>query len=293
VTQFVSFIVNAVVLGSAYAVVALGIMLIFTVLDVMSIAQGQILIVAAYVGFILILNHTGSLVLAGLGTVVAAGVLGVAVERVAIRPVTTGGHQATLVTTLGVGIVLTNVLILIAGPFQRGVNTRGLASTVVTVAHVPISWAQIVTVIALAVGFAAVQFIINRTDAGRAVRAAAENPIVAPVFGVNISRVRLLTFAGGSVLAGLAGVMLVMQYGYLSTDFGLTFTLKGLTAVLLGGAGRLSGAAIAAFLLAFVEVAATTYVGATYNDLFAFGLLFVFLVIRPEGLFPAAERRGG
>jgi branched-chain amino acid transport system permease protein len=293
VNDQVSLLVNAIVLGSAYAVVALGIVLIFSVLDVMSIAQGQLLVAAAYVGFVTVLTATGNLLLAAVATILAGGVLGVIVERLAVRPAAAGGHMATLVTTLGAGIVITNALILVAGPYQRGVDTGSLADTAVRISGVPISWAQILTIVALAAGFATVQGVILRTGTGRVVRAAAENPVIAPVFGIDIGRVRTLTFAAGSALAGLAGVMLVTRYGYISPEFGLTFTLKGLTAVLLGGAGRLSGAAIAAFGLALVETAANTYIGADYGDLIAFALLFVLLVIRPEGLFAAAERRGG
>jgi branched-chain amino acid transport system permease protein len=280
-------------LGSTYAVVALGIVLIFSVLDVMSLAQGQILVAAGYVGFVSILSATGNLILAALATIAAGFVLGIVVERVAVRPAASGGHMATLVTTLGAGMVILNVLVLIAGPYQRGVDTGKMFESVATISAVPINWSEVLTIISLIVGFAVVHWVTQKTSAGRVVRAAAENPKIAALFGVNIARVRMLTFASGSALAGLGGVMLILRYGYVSPDIGVTFTLMALTAVLLGGASRVAGAAIASFLLAAVQVGTITYIGAGYSDVMAFGALFVILLVRPQGLFVAAERRGG
>jgi branched-chain amino acid transport system permease protein len=292
-TQLTAQAVNALMLGSTYAVVALGIVLIFAVLDVMSLAQGQILVAAGYVGFVTVLTATGSLALAVLVTVVAGFLLGVVVERLAVRPAASGGHMATLVTTLGAGMVIINALILIKGPYQRGVNTGGMVHSLFFISHVPINWAEVSTLIILLIGFVVVHWVTQRTSAGRVVRAAAENPRVAGVFGVNIGRVRMLTFAAGSALAGLGGVMLILQYGSVSPDFGVTYTLMGLTAVLLGGANGVVGAAVASFLLAGIQVAAITYIGAGYGDVMTFGSLFLILLVRPQGLFTRLERQGG
>src|SRR4051794_14404947 len=113
-TEFTAQAVNALMLGSTYAIVALGIVLIFSVLDVMSLAQGQILVASGYVGFVTVLSATGSLIVAALPTIAAGCALGLAVERVAVRPAASGGHMATLVTTLGAGMVILNVVVLIA-----------------------------------------------------------------------------------------------------------------------------------------------------------------------------------
>lgn len=292
-TLFTAEAVNALMLGSTYAVVALGIVLIFSVLDVMSLAQGQLLVAAGYVGFVSVLSATGNLLLAALATIVAGFGLGVVVERLAVRPAATGGHMATLVTTLGAGMVLLNVLVLIAGPYQRGVDTGSMLHKVTTISGVPVNWAEVTTLIILVIGFTLVHWVTQRTSAGRVVRAAAENPRVAAIFGVNIARVRMLTFACGSSLAGLGGVMLILRYGYVSPDIGVTFTLMGLTAVLLGGTSGIAGAAVASFLLAAIQVGAITYIGAGYGDVVAFGSLFVILIVRPQGLFVRVERRGG
>lgn len=292
-SDLIAQIINAIMLGSTYAVVALGIVLIYNVLDVLSIAQGQILIAAAYVGLVLVLGATGSVLLAALATVAAAFVLGIIVERVAVRYVAHGGHMATLVTTLGAGMVIINALILIAGPYQRGVSTGGVATNFAVVSGAPVTYAEVLSVVCLGAGFAGVYWVTQMTGVGRMVRATAENPQVAAVFGVDIRRVRMLTFAAGSALAGLAGVMLVLRYGYVSPTLGVTFTLNALTVVLLGGAGSITGTAIASFGLAFVEVGAIKYIGPDYGDVLAFGLLFVFLIVRPRGLFARVERQGG
>jgi branched-chain amino acid transport system permease protein len=198
---FFSQLVNGLSVGSTYALVALGVVLIFSVLDVLSLAQGEIFIFSAYIGFVWILGLTGNMAWAIAAVLMGAVALGAFVERVAIRPALSGGHMGTLITTVGVGIVLTNLLTIIFGPFSHVVpNDAFVEPWRIGAATIrPIDALALITLLA---GFTLVSWIINRTGTGIAVRATAENSEVASTFGVRVQAVRTWTFALGSGFAG-------------------------------------------------------------------------------------------
>ncbi len=289
---FIAQLVNGLTLGSTYALVALGVVLIFSVLDVLSLAQGEIFLASAYIGFVWVLGLSGSIALSAAAVIVGAAVLGAVVERVAVRPALKGGHMATMITTVGVGIIVTNLVILVWGPFAYVVPNDGFTKPwnlgLVTVRPI-----DLLAVGVLVVGFVTVAWMINRTRIGVAVRATAENADVASTFGVKVQVMRTLTFIIGSAFAGLAAVILSLKYGSLTPALGIDVTVKALTVAVIGGAGRLEGAIIAAFGLAIAESMTTAYLGANLTPLIGYALLLVFIVLLPEGLFRRTVRRAG
>ena len=289
---FLAQVVNGLTLGSTYALVALGVVLIFSVLDVMSVTQGEIFIASAYIGFVWFFGHFGNLLVAIVVVILASLLLGAVVERVAVRPALKGGHLATLITTVGVGIVLTNLIIIFFGPYSQVVPNDAVTTPwkigVVTVRPI-----DLLAMSVLVVGFIGLTVLIGKTRLGSVIRATAENGDVTSTFGIKVTRIRTLTFVVGSGFAGLAAVILSLKYGSLTPVLGIDFTLKALTVAIIGGAGRLEGAVIAAFGLAMVESMTTAYAGADFTSLVSYALLLVFLVIFPEGIFRQTLRRAG
>lgn len=289
---FLAQVVNGLTLGSTYALVALGVVLIFSVLDVMSVTQGEIFIASAYIGFVWAFSYVGNVAVAIAVVIAASLVLGVVVERVAVRPALSGGHLGTLITTVGVGIVLTNLIIIFFGPYSQVVPNDAVTEPwhLGSVAIRPI---DVLAMSVLVVGFLLLTVLIRKTRVGAAIRATAENGDVAATFGIKVKRMRSLTFMVGSGFAGLAAVILGLKYGSLTPSLGIDFTLKALTVAIIGGAGRLEGALIAAFGIAMAESMTTAYVGADFTSLVSYALLLVFIMLFPEGIFRQTIRRAG
>jgi branched-chain amino acid transport system permease protein len=289
---FLAQLVNGLTLGSTYALVALGVVLIFSVLDVMSVTQGQIFVAAAYLGFVGVYSIIPNFLVAIAGVVVAALVLGGVIERVAVQPALKGGHVATLITTVGVGLVLSNLVVIIWGPYSQVVPNDAVTRPW-NLGGVSLRAIDVIAVVLLIVGFAGLKILVERTPIGAAIRAVSENSEVAATFGINVRSMRTLTFMVGSGLAGLAAVLLALKYGNLTPSLGIEFTLKALTVAIIGGAGRMEGAIIAAFGLAMAESLTTAYLGGQYTALVSYGLLLIFIIAFPEGIFRRAVRRAG
>ncbi|MEV7663644.1 branched-chain amino acid ABC transporter permease [Paenarthrobacter sp. NPDC089316] len=285
-------LVNGLTIGSTYALVALGVVLIFSILDVMSLAQGELFLASGYIGLVWTLGLTGNIWLAILAVIVSSVLLGALVERVVVRPTLKGGHMATLISTVGVGIILTNLIVVLFGPYNQPVPN----AAVVGAWHLgPVSLRPIdlIALAVLAAGFFGLTFIVQKTRLGVAIRATAENPQVAATFGIRVNRMRSLTFVIGTALAGLAAVILALKFGVLTPVLGLDFTLKALIVTIIGGTGRIAGAVIAAFGLGIVEAITTQFLGADWVSLVGYTVLLLFIMLLPEGIFRSRVRRAG
>ncbi|MFT3819314.1 MAG: branched-chain amino acid ABC transporter permease [Rubrivivax sp.] len=291
---FFSQLVNGLTIGSTYALVALGIVLIFSVLDVMSVAQGEILIASAYAGFVWFHNHVSSnLVLCALVVVAVSIVIGMLTERIAVRPALHGGHLATLITTVGVGLILSNGVQILAGPDAQLVKNDAAVLPLFHVAGVAVTVIAAASVLVLAAGFAGLKYFTEKTRAGSWVRAVAEDSETAAAMGVDVRRLRAATFAVGCMLAGIAAVLLSLKYGNLTPHLGVGFSLTALTAAIIGGANRVEGAVLVAFVLGIAETMTTSYLGADYILLVQFSFFLAILLVLPEGIFRRTTRRAG
>ncbi|MGE4238839.1 branched-chain amino acid ABC transporter permease [Ramlibacter sp.] len=291
---FLAQLVNGLTIGSTYALVALGIVLIFSVLDVMSVAQGEILIAAAYIGLVWFFHKvTNNLYVCMLVVVLASLAIGLLTERLAVRPALHGGHLGTLISTFGVGLILANGIQILAGPDTQLVPNNAAVAPLFRIAGVSITPIAIASVLVLAAGFAFLKFFTEKTRTGSLVRAVAEDSETAAAMGVNVKRVRAATFAAGSLLAGLAAVLLSLKYGNLTPNLGIGFSLTALTAAIIGGASRVEGAVIVAFFLGIAETMTTTYLGADFTLLVQFSLFLLILLVLPEGIFRRTLRRAG
>lgn len=275
-------LVNGVMLGAVYALIALGYTLIFGVLGMLHLAHGEVFMVGAFVGLVAV-RATGSVLLAVAVAMLATGALGVLIERVAFRPLRGAHHLAPLATTIGVGIVLQETTRWWFGAEQQGFPPT-LATEVWQFGALRLSSVQGFILIAAVLLMGALHLFLARTAAGRAMRATAEDPAVAGLLGVNVSGVVILTFFIGSALAGAAGVLVGVAYNSVHPFIGVQMGIKGLVVMMLGGLGNVPGAMLGGLLLGVLEVLGAGYLASSYRDAFAFGALVLILLVRPEGL---------
>ena len=297
---FIQQLVNGLVLGAIYALVALGYTMVYGILGLINFAHGEVVMIGAMVALAVIqallaagLALPGPMI-AVLGLLVAIGVcmvLGYTVERVAYRPLRAAPRLAPLITAIGVSIVLQNVAMIIWGRNYHSFPPL-LPATPHHFAGATINDLQILIVLTAATIMAALLYLVHRTRLGRAMRATAQNPEVAGLMGVNINSVISITFVIGSALAAVAGLMISAYYGIAHYYMGFMLGLKAFTAAVLGGIGNLAGAMVGGVLLGLIESLGAGYIGdltggflgSHYQDVFAFLVLVLVLTLRPSGL---------
>lgn len=277
-------VANGLMIGGAYALIAIGFTLVFGVARILNLAHPDIFMVGAYVAMLALRAMPGNLALALLLAMLGSVLVGIIVEFVALRPVRRGAFLAPLITSIGASIVIENAVVRILGS-QSQPFAAGLSTGTVRAGDIQLPTLQVVLFLLAILLVIAVRVVIDRTSYGRSLRATAEDPSVAPVLGINVNRVILLTIIIGSALAGIAGASIGAAYNTVSPFMGLSFGLKGLVVMIVGGVGRLTGAAAAGILLGIVEALAVGFVGSTYRDAVAFAMVLIVLLLRPQGLF--------
>ena len=289
--MFVQQLVNGLMLGGAYALVAIGYTLIFGVLNLLHLAHGEVFMVGADVGLALTLAGVTPWATLG-GAMLAAAALGVVVERVAFRPVRArGSHVTPLMTTIAVGLVLQHTVVKIFGA-EPVAFPAPFASTALALGPVTLTTLQLL-ILGTSLGLMALlEAFLRATPMGMAIRATAENPTVAGLMGVNVSMAIVITFAIASALAGAAGVLLAWNFTALSPFFGVKVGLKGLAIMLLGGLGNVTGAMVGGLVIGVVEVLSVAYLASSYRDAFAFAVMILILLVRPTGLLGARLQSG-
>ena len=297
---FLQQLVNGVVLGSIYALVALGYTMVYGILGLINFAHGEVVMIGAMVALsvIQVLVASGIAlpgpVIAALGLLAAMPVcmvLGFAIERVAYRPLRNAPRLAALITAIGVSILLQNVAMIIWGRQYHSFPAL-LPSTPHQLAGATINDLQIFIVLLAIAIMAGLLYLVHRTRLGRAMRATSENPEIAGLMGVDINTVISITFVIGSALAAVAGVMISAYYGIAHYFMGFMLGLKAFTAAVLGGIGNLAGAMLGGVLPGVIESLGAGYIGALtggflgshYQDVFAFLVLILVLTLRPSGL---------
>ncbi len=297
---FLQQVINGLVLGSVYALVALGYTMVYGILELINFAHGEITMVGAMVSLAVVSALAGSgvdmpgvmIVLTGVLTAIPVCMgLGYSIERVAYRPLRHAPRLAPLITAIGISIVLQNAAMLIWGrqyiPFPPV-----LQITRYDIGGATITNLQIAIIVLSACAMIGLVFLVNKTRLGRAMRATAQSPQVAGLMGVNINSIISATFVIGSGLAAIAGVMVSAYYGLAHYYMGFMLGLKAFSAAVLGGIGNLTGAMLGGLLLGVIESLGAGYIGdltggflgSHYQDVFAFFVLILVLVFRPSGL---------
>ena len=295
---FIQQIINGLVLGSIYALVALGYTMVYGIMGLINFAHGEVVMIGAMVALtaIKLLAASGLplfiVVLIALAAAAAVCMMvGYAIERIAYRPLRRAPKLAPLITAIGVSIVLQNLAMLIWGR-----NYHAFPAILPVAEHeilgATITSVQIAIVLIAALLMAVLIALIDHTRLGRAMRATAENPPIAQLMGVNINQIISLTFVIGSALAAVAGLMVSANYSIAHYYMGFMLGLKAFTAAVLGGIGNIAGAVLGGLLLGLIESLGAGYIGditggflgSNYQDIFAFFVLIGVLVFRPSGL---------
>ena len=290
--MFYQQLINGLMLGASYSLVAIGYTLIFGVLNLLYFAQGEVFMVGAFVGLFLVMYASTNIYVALLGAMVACAILGALAFFVAVRPVPKDRPLAPLISTIGLTIILQNLAIYVFGG-QQFSFPETIHQALYHIGPVTISSVQLF-ILGIAIALMVTLWLfIERTKLGRAMRAVAENHETAALLGVNVNRVVLITFIIGSGIAGIAGVLDGLKNSSVSPFMGLGAAVKGLIVMLLGGLGNVPGAMVAGLLLGMIEILSAAYIGTTERDFFSFLILILILLYRPTGLFGtrAAEQR--
>lgn len=278
-------LINGLMLGASYSLVAIGYTLIFGVLRLLHFAHGEVFMMGAFIGLHIVLFLSGaSIYVAIAGAMLATGILGLVIAYVAVRPVSKDYPLAPLVSTIGVTIVLQNVAINIFGS-EQAAFPETIEQVLYHLGPVTISSVQIFILLVALASMAALWLFIERTSLGRAIRATAESHETAALLGVNVNRIVLITFVLASMLAGVAGVLDGIKNSAISAHMGLEVAVKALVVMLLGGLGNVPGAMVAGLLLGMIEILTAAYIGTSVRDFFTFVILIVILLYRPTGLF--------
>jgi branched-chain amino acid transport system permease protein len=297
---FIQQILNGLVLGSMYALVALGYTMVYGVLNLINFAHGDVLMIGAMIGLSilkLLESHAPGLpgyvqlAVAIIGAIPVAMLVNILIERVAYRRLRNAPRLAPLITAIGVSILLQTFAMMIWGrsplPFPHLLSPEP-----VSIGGALISPTQILLLVLAAVAMVGLVLLVERTRMGRAMRAVAENPRVAGLMGVDSNRVIVATFAIGAALAAVAGVMWGANYASITFTMGVLPGLKAFCAAVLGGIGNIYGAMIGGILLGIIEALGAGYIGdltggflgSHYQDIFAFVVLILVLTLRPSGI---------
>jgi branched-chain amino acid transport system permease protein len=301
---FIQTIVNGLTTGCLYALIALGYSMVYGVLKLLNFAHGDLYMVGAFVGYFVIQWFGGPTALsipvpllvlimfaiAGVGV----GLLGMAIERFAYRPLRDAPRIAPLITALGVSFILENSVLLLFGGFTRSYQTPSFIrfSSGIHIGALKVDSVQITIIVTSIVMMFGLQAIVNRTILGKSMRAVASDREAAEMLGIDVNRTIAFTFFIGSAMAGIAGVMSGLAFNQISNTIGFLAGLKAFTAAVVGGIGSIPGAMIGGIFIGMSESFSLSYISTQYSDLIVFGILIAVMLIKPTGIFgrPALQK---
>ncbi len=288
--------VNGLTTGCLYALIALGYSMVYGILKLLNFAHGDLYMVGAYIGYFVIQWFGGPnavsipvpllLAIMVLLAAVGVGVLGMAIERFAYRPLRDAPRIAPLITALGVSFVLENTVLLLFGGFTRSYSTPTFISfnSGITLDGVRIDSVELMIFgLSFAMMYGLHQ-LVQRTTLGKSMRAVASDREAAEMLGINVDRTIALTFFIGSAMAGVAGVMSGLAFNQISNTIGFLAGLKAFTAAVVGGIGSIAGSMIGGLLIGLCESFSASYVSSEYTDLIVFGILIATMLLRPTGI---------
>lgn len=276
-------LINGLRTGSIYALIALGYTMVYGIAKMINFAHGDIIMVGAYALYVFASLLGLPIPLCILLTIVFCAVLGIVVERVAYKPLRKAPSLAVLITAIGVSYFLQNVALLIfkATPIPFGSVIKVPA---VTIGDIHISGITIVTLVVTFISMLILTWFINKTKAGSAMRAVSEDKEAAALMGINVNRTISLTFAIGSALAAVAGILFICQYETLTPTLGALPGIKAFVAAVLGGIGSIPGAMLGGLVLGIIESLSKAYISTQLADAIVFGVLVIVLLVKPSGL---------
>ena len=288
---FIQQLINGLTIGMIYALIALGYTMVYGIIQLINFAHGEIFITGAFFALAVfgLFSHTPqfnsvlALVLAFGAAMAGCGLLGVAIERIAYRPLRKAPRLACLITAIGISFILQNVLMLIWGPVDKSFPAF-FKHSALTIGTLRITFMQGFIIITSLVMMIALRFFVTRTMLGKALRATSEDMTAARLMGINVDKVISVCFLIGSALGGAGGVMYGMYYNTISFHDGYLVGIKAFTAAVLGGIGNVPGAMLGGIALGMLEGLGAGYLSSAWKNVFAFLILVVLLLCWPSGI---------
>ena len=283
--NFITNLINGLSLGSIYAIIAIGYTMVYGIAKMLNFAHGDVIMIGGYLSFMTITNWKLGTPLGILAAIVGCCVLGVLVERIAYRPLRKAASPlAVLITAIGVSYFLQNFALLVFGS-NPVIYTSVVPFNSVDFGPFKIPGTAIVSIVTSLVLVFLLQQFINRTKQGQAMLACAQDRDAASLMGISINKTIALTFAIGSAMAGIAGVLLCSAYPSLSPTTGAMPGIKAFVAAVFGGIGSIPGAMIGGLVLGIIEILSRTYISSQLADAIVFAVLIIVLLVKPTGLF--------
>ena len=290
-TLFLSYLINGISLGSVYAIIALGYTMVYGIAKMLNFAHGDVIMVGAYISFCATQYMGMPAVVSVLMAMVVCTVLGILIEGLAYKPLRQAPSLAVLITAIGVSYFLQNTALLIWGSTPKNfTSVINLGSLSLMDGKLMISSETIVTILANIVIMIVLTLFTGKTKIGKAMRAVSEDKGAAELMGINVNVTISMTFAIGSALAAIAGVLLCSAYPTLMPTTGSMPGIKAFTAAVFGGIGSIPGAMIGGILLGVIEILGKAYVSMELGDAFVFAVLIVVLLFKPSGLLGKTVR---
>jgi len=285
--SFVSYLINGISLGSVYAIIALGYTMVYGIAKMLNFAHGDVIMIGAYTVLTVL---TGAGVNPWLAVLIGMGVctvLGIVIEKIAYKPLRGASSSlAVLITAIGVSYFLQNIALLVFGADTKSfVSVISVPSVSLAGGELIITGTTIVTIAVCIVIMCALMFFVNHTKPGRAMKAVSEDRGAAQLMGINVNATISLTFAIGSGLAAVAGVLLCSAYPSLTPYTGAMPGIKAFVAAVFGGIGSIPGAMIGGILLGVIEIFGKAYISSQVADAIVFAVLIIVLLVKPTGLF--------
>ncbi|HIX63106.1 MAG TPA: branched-chain amino acid ABC transporter permease [Candidatus Mediterraneibacter colneyensis] len=284
--SFISYLINGLSLGSVYAIIALGYTMVYGIAKMLNFAHGDVIMIGAYMALIAMTQSGMSPVIAVLIAIVVCTVLGVVIERVAYKPLRNAASSlSVLITAIGVSYLLQNIALLVFGS-----NAKTFPSVVewtgITLAggQLSISGVTVVTIVVCLIIMAALVLFVQKSKPGQAMRAVSEDKGAAQLMGINVNGTIALTFAIGSALAAVAGVLYCSAYPSVTPYTGAMPGIKAFVAAVFGGIGSIPGAFIGGLLLGVIEIFGRAYITSQMADALVFAVLIIVLLVKPTGL---------
>ena len=281
--------VNGIALGSIYAMIALGYTMVYGTIRLINFAHGDVYMLGAFLGYYLVTVLGVNWMLALLITMGVIAVVGVLIERIAYKPLRHSTRVAALITAIGVSYLIQNLMIYFVGPEMRAFPAP-IEVKMFKVFGLIVNSKQLLVLTVTITVMIALQIIVQHTRMGKAMRAVAVDQDAAQLMGINVDQVISFTFALGSALAGLAGILVGIYYNSIQATMGTAPGLKAFIAAVVGGIGSIPGAMIGGYLIGILETLVTYMGGAMYKDAVVYGLLIIILFVLPSGLLGKSVR---
>ena len=279
---FAQLLVNGLSFGAIYAMVAVGLTIVFGILEVVNFAQGEFYMLGAYITYFVLLAQL-PYPISIISAIAVMALVGLVVERCAIRPLLGKAWQLPILSTLAISIIIQNGAIVLWTPNPRTITVEA-ASKNINVLGVVITYQRLLVILLALAVFTSLHYFVQKTKTGKAMRAVSQNKAACQVLGIDVQRISTIAFALGAGLSGLGGAI-VAPIMAIHPVMGILVVIKCFAVVIIGGFGNIHGTIYASFVLAIVESFAVAYVSLQYKDVFAFVVMIVILLLRPHGIF--------